>query len=177
MANITIQDLADSLFLKRLNELKACESRDYSLVNFWAIDLAEGENLDFIGNMVGQPRLNMVDSTYRLFLKGKIAANSSLGSIPEIELLLKLLTQDEDCYIISNNASITLYINADVAELIPYIEKLLTPALMAGVGIDSFIAEADGDFGFTDAGTDVAGVGTFGDLTDASVGGRFTYIL
>ncbi len=60
------------------------EDAAQTLLTLLDIDASSGVQLDTIGRVVGQPRLGVVDSTYRLYLRARILANRSTGTAEEI---------------------------------------------------------------------------------------------
>lgn len=58
------------------------------------IDNGFGEHLDNIGAIVRQPRASLDDSDYKLYLKAKIAANLSSGTVESLYTIARLLVGD-----------------------------------------------------------------------------------
>ncbi len=56
-----------------------------------SVNSAIGKQLDIIGNIVGQPRLGMLDDVYRIAILGKIGVNISNGVPEDLIALFKLL--------------------------------------------------------------------------------------
>lgn len=69
---------------------QAFEDMAYPVLDGRMLDKAEGVQLDGLGQLVGQPRNGQPDATYRLFLAGRVYANSSDSSV---ETLLALVRQ------------------------------------------------------------------------------------
>ena len=63
---------------------------------------AVGVQLDVLGRLVGQARGQMVDAEYRLFILGRILANRSNGTWPDLFELLAVLGVDSDVFAVEN---------------------------------------------------------------------------
>lgn len=61
-----------------------------------AIDTAEGEQLDTLGDIVGQARGGLSDADYRIWISARIAVNQSSGTAPELIHIASLLIEDAD---------------------------------------------------------------------------------
>lgn len=73
------------------SEVQALEDALFTVVDDTTADAAVGVNLDRIGALVGQDRLGMDDATYLLWVKARIRANRSSGSIDQILAVFMLL--------------------------------------------------------------------------------------
>lgn len=58
------------------------------------VDTAVGAQLDIIGRIVGQDRDGLVDDDYRRFIRARIAANDSDGTIEDLILISFLIVYD-----------------------------------------------------------------------------------
>jgi hypothetical protein len=61
-----------------------------------AIDDAVGAQLDVLGDLVGQDRQGMVDNEYRSFVKARIKANRSDGTIEQLIEIADLILESQD---------------------------------------------------------------------------------
>lgn len=167
---IPIIDLASALYIDQLQELENLANIYFNMVN---INSAIGDQLNIVGGYVNLKRNGMDDDTYKLFIKAEIIATSSKGRINELLTALDLLTENENSYIVPYTKAIDVY--ADVSTLLgQYILEFLERAVDAGVNVMTVQpASTDGLFGFEG---DITAT-TFGDLTDSSVGGNFSYII
>jgi hypothetical protein len=59
-----------------------------------SIETGEGVVLDTIGAVIGQPRGGLSDDVYRRYLRARISANSSHGTVPHILRVLRLILLD-----------------------------------------------------------------------------------
>jgi len=83
--------------MQKLVELSAsrqqiAEDVAYAMIVERFIDTSAGAQLDQWGKVVGEARLGLVDGEYRQFIKARIRSNLSNGTIREMTLILKLLT-------------------------------------------------------------------------------------
>src|SRR3954447_2705445 len=72
-------------------EVQALEDALFTVVDDTTADGSQGVNLDRIGALVGQDRLGMDDATFLLWVKARIRANRSSGSIDQILAIFMLL--------------------------------------------------------------------------------------
>lgn len=77
-----------TLLARQFQDLEDSAQTMFTLLD---IDNSSGTQLDTIGRIVGQPRLGSSDTTYRLYLKARIKANSSSGTPEEIYGVMKTL--------------------------------------------------------------------------------------
>lgn len=75
------------------------ESALFQLLTERSIDLAVGTQLDIIGSIVGQDRRGQDDTTYRVYLYGRVAVNRSRGSTNDLLRVLNLVLLDESAQI------------------------------------------------------------------------------
>jgi hypothetical protein len=111
-----LESLIKDLFTTQIQEL---EDAIIPLYTRLGIDDSVGVQLDEIGEIVGQSRLGLDDTTYRLFLKAKIGVNVSEGDIPRVIDVWKLIT----------NATIIELIEAFPAEVDLYYDVPLGDSL------------------------------------------------
>lgn len=77
-----------------LDQVQKLEDQTAAVENAFKLDTATGFRLDWIGRKVGQPRVGSTDEVYRMFIRGRIAANRSRGRIVDVERVAALLLQD-----------------------------------------------------------------------------------
>lgn len=81
-----------------LVELDRAEDVGYSfLTDIWP-HTAVGVTLDYLGEIVGQPRLGLVDDAYRLMLLGRIYVNTGDGQCPQFAELAGILYLDDPLF-------------------------------------------------------------------------------
>jgi hypothetical protein len=86
---VNLKNLIKDLSTTQIQEIENAAIELYSRLN---IDDSEGVQLNKIGEIVGQPRNGLSDTTYRIFLKAKIAVNVSEGDIEQVISVWKLMT-------------------------------------------------------------------------------------
>jgi hypothetical protein len=107
----------------------------YSLYNLTSIDDSSGAQLDKIGKIVGQPRMGLTDIQYRLFLKGKISQNVSMGTNEDLYKTYENLTGASN---IALQEYYPCYVEIWAPDNIPnnleyYVKQLMDKASVAGV--------------------------------------------
>lgn len=85
-----------SIFLEPWQKL---EDAWWDLFTLRRLDTAFGIGLDVLGYIVGQSRNGLEDETYRRYIRARIAANRSNGTIPELINIAELIIFDDDASI------------------------------------------------------------------------------
>lgn len=136
---------------------------------------AEGFQLDQIGTIVGQDRLNFDDDFYRILLLARIGANVSNGEPERIIDTIKLLTSaDFIHYMNLNNAEIAIGSDGVINPLtVEFLITNLQRVVMGGVRVN-YLCIYDPTEAFAMAGNNAKTPGLgFGTVADNSVGGKF----
>lgn len=103
------------------------------------IDTAVGVQLDVLGNIVGQGRDGLVDATYRRYIRARISANRSKGTIADAIRVADLVVYDDASYLNVRNygrASYALIVEDIIIDNYDVIQALimfLRAASSAGV--------------------------------------------
>lgn len=114
------------------------ESVLYALYTDRTVERAIGTQLDVIGRIVGQPRNGMVNDDYRRYIRARIVANRSNGTIEDLILISRLILNDDSASVVveySGPASVIVRIE-DVAvddEIAEVLIGFLRKAKAAGV--------------------------------------------
>lgn len=135
---------------------------------------AEGFQLDQIGTIVGQGRLNFDDAFYRILLQARIGINVSNGDPERIIDTAKLLT----------SANFVHYMNLGGAEIAIGSDGIINPltvefllgnlnrVVMGGVRVN-YLCIYDGEDSFSLAGNNTKTIGKgLGTIADINVGGK-----
>jgi hypothetical protein len=69
------------------------------LLTLRAIDTAEGAQLDVLGKVVGQGRGGLVDDDYRRYIRARVRANRSHGTVRDVLAVANLVINDDDAYV------------------------------------------------------------------------------
>lgn len=90
------EQFADDPVFIALTELCGKQFQDLedaaqTLITLPSIDDSEGVQLDVIGYLIGQLRLDSIDATYRLYLKARVIANRATGSSKDIYQMFRAL--------------------------------------------------------------------------------------
>lgn len=139
-----IQNLI-SVYTTQIQEL---ENIIYDMFLNRMIDTAVGQQLDNLGEIVGQPRLGFDDETYRVLLKFRIGVNVSQGTIEEVIQLFTLISGASEVHVIDEGGgSISIQYNEPLpAELEEFIFDNMDQVVAAGVRIDTFVEYSDDSF-------------------------------
>lgn len=82
-----------------VGQVQELENNLWLMYAAFTVDTAVGEQLDFLGNIVGELRQGRVDSDYRAAVRVRVLVNLSSGTIPELL---------EICYGLVPTADVTL---------------------------------------------------------------------
>jgi len=108
-------------------------------------DAASGAQLDAIGALVGIARNGVTDAVYRVLIRGKIATNTSRGTLGDIETITKTLFQADAVYASTPNtwgharqqayAQLSLAVGHPQTDpsLWPIVLRLIRSSLPAGI--------------------------------------------
>lgn len=152
-----LEEVFNDLMLKRLN-----------------IDEAEGEQLDQIGKVIGQPRMSFDDDFYRILLYARIGINVSNGEPERIINTLKLLTKAFYVHYMNLGGG-EIEVGSDGVINPLSVEFLLTnlqKVVMGGIRVNSLrIYSPDEAFAIAGPNQKTLGLG-FGDDSVADSGGK-----
>jgi hypothetical protein len=65
-------------------QAQLAEDGTFPLLTDTTVDVGVGEQLDVLGRVVGEPRKSRDDATYRLWIKARIRAQLSTGTVPDL---------------------------------------------------------------------------------------------
>lgn len=89
-------------------------------------DDAVGDQLDTLGDIVGEARNGLVDDVFRRYVKARIKANKSSGTIPELIVIAKLIVNDDAATMrIRNDGNATLVLQVDGVALTDEVRDIL----------------------------------------------------
>lgn len=165
------------------------------LLTLRSIDTAVGEQLNVIGRIVGQKQVAVVDTTYRSLIRARIPANKSSGMAKDVLLVARLVFSDYASQVdvvaagvmrlrilnYGRKSFVLLVENMDtpweIAQLL--VEQFLRDMVSAGtsVRLDFVVLQSPDLDHYTTAFryssvTSAVGVGGYGSVTDATVGGE-----
>lgn len=87
VARLCARDVKDNIvaFISALvTQIQFHEDALTQLFNLRGVDVAEGQQLDDLGVIVGQPRDGLSDTDYRRYIRARIAANNSDGLVEDV---------------------------------------------------------------------------------------------
>lgn len=160
-------------FVEALAEQKQEEETMFqTLYSRLLIDSMIGEQLDGIGDIVGEPRGSKSDIIYRRFLKAKIGKNMSSGTIEDVTAVWKILIPDYTVQLIENYpCEVELQTDAPLTDPEWEFIKSFDDILTAGVRLAGVVSFEDNAFAFEET-PDNPNTGGFGDVNDPLVGGK-----
>jgi len=131
----------EALLASWVDELQEVEDVLFDLFDAFLLDNAVGDQLDFIGKMVGELRKNRSDADYRLFIKARIAINRSNGKPEEILSILRIVSDADARYFLREYqiASLRLRIE-DAVESVAFanmIHSMASQAKSAAVSLQT----------------------------------------
>jgi hypothetical protein len=148
----------EALLSSELKQIQALEDAAWDVLIQRLIDNATGVQLDKLGRIVGQPRVEEDDEVYRVRIRTRVRANKSLGhpkDLIEVALILTGLDKTELEYSESYPAGFMIEVLAPMsAELASVLLGFLIAAKSPGVrpmvqfselGAENAFTWADGD--------------------------------
>lgn len=169
---------------KYLDILVGCPIQDledayFTLFEQLNINTVSGDQLDQIGDIVGQPRLGLKDDEYRISIKGRIGVNNSKGTIDNIIQIWKFMS-GADNIIVTENFPAEVEISTDVpisSTLLELAISFIEQVIGAGIGFGGVVIfDPSNAFAF-ESSPDDPRTGGFGDLDDPFAGGKLASFL
>jgi hypothetical protein len=91
------------------------------------VDTATDAQLDIIGRIVGQARLGLADDDYRRYIRARIAANNSTGTVQDLLTVAFLVIYDEDANLyLQREGLATARLRVDDIEITAALGEILT---------------------------------------------------
>lgn len=158
-----------------LDQVQDLEDAIYPMLNALNIPAMEGQMLDLIGEIVGQPRTTTDDARYRILLYVKIHQNVSEAESERVISVMKLISESEYVHLI-NLSYAELQVQITTSGLpqdeIDLIYREIHKVVAAGVRV-SYIIEADPVEAFAYAGTNAGAPADGYDDGTGTVGGKY----
>lgn len=124
-----------------LTQVQSLEDLAYAVLVGRSVYTAIGDQLDVLGKLVGQPRGELVDDAYRVFVLGRIAANRSDAKLPTLIDILELLEVPAPILIARGPCEITICISgSDYGDIVG---DLIGDAKAGGVRLHWFWSDED----------------------------------
>jgi hypothetical protein len=153
-------------------QTQAIEDALWQCVEELGADDAVGDQLDGLGDIVGQERLGWDDDTYRVFLKARLAINRSSGTAEELIRIFNVLEPDATVVITEYfPAGMTVRLDDAAVEYGEEYAGILQDAKASA--IDAALEWTETTEALTFCMDGGAGLG-FGDATDPATGGKFS---
>jgi len=156
------------------NQVQDAEDATFGMIDARSLALAEGAQLDGIGDIVGLERAGKPDDEYRILLLVKIGQNTSQGGPEKVIQIFKLLVQaDLVHYQNLEKAKIMLGSDTEIpAEDVEFVFRNMELIAAGGVRIDHIVCfDPDEPFAFKGNNPELAGAG-WSDITGTQ-GGKF----
>lgn len=149
----------------------------YEFYSFLAIDSMIGQQLNVIGNIVGQPRNGLSDIQYRIYIKAKIGQNIGSGTLADIRTVWLLILPANKIQIIEEYpCSVTIQTDADLTDKEWSVIKQFATILTAGVRLNGIVVYSDIPFSFQEDPDDPETAG-FSDYYNPDLGGTFSKLI
>lgn len=148
---------------------QALEQPLYNLLTRRWIDDGEGQQLDELGLILGEPRAGKTDVEYRVALRNRAILNAASGEYDPIPLLASTLTEAAGFVSIEEDFPAKLIINM-TGDLDVDSAQRLREAIGAGIGLDVVLLDRFGVDGIGSE-TPATGAGGFTEL-DVDTGER-----
>lgn len=158
-----------------LDQVQELEDAIYPLINALNIPAMSGQMLDWIGEIVGQPRTTNDDARYRILLYVKIHQNVSEAESERVISVMKLISESDYVHYINlSNANVQVQITNETLsqDEIDLIYREIHKVVAAGVRV-AYIVQADPDDAFAYAGVNAAAPGDGYDDGSGTVGGKY----
>lgn len=161
--------------------VQALEDAAFQVLVSKLIDAATGEQLAFIGRIVGQPNeRGWDDTTYRIFIKARIRVNQSNGHGDDVIDVINLVEAAD--FVLREYYPATMFVDFDtVTAADPVIlVELARASKAAGVRLQLLYGSHDigtDGFSFTTGSTDVASTTEGFGLSNESTGGYLSGVL
>lgn len=144
-SKVITQYLNKPVFLKYLavylNQIQYVENALVAIFQAFQLDTATGFRLDWIGRKVGQSRVGSNEEVFRRFIRGRIAANRSRGSMTDV---IKVARAVLDNYRYEQLTCTVYVFTTDTlnAELADAVQGLLTQAVGPGIQVYLVVEDA-----------------------------------
>jgi hypothetical protein len=165
---IPLIDLLDALFITPAEELYEVF---LSINKTYQLETAEGEQLEWIGRLIGVRRDLRNDEELRQAIKAQSIINTSEGLMKELQDALNTYTGSSTEYLETYPLHLDLYANGSV-EYLTKLKDFVEAALPAHIRVGNVLPLVFGAFGF-EGSEDSEG---FGSVSDPTVGGPFSGI-
>lgn len=114
------------------------------LYNAFDLDTAVGQQLDWIGLRVGEPRLGREDTHYRAYIKARIAANTSDGQAGQIYNVARMILGDGPSLLIETVPPASYQFSVEGGALAYPWDASVAPSLVAVSLADALLAATSG---------------------------------
>lgn len=161
------------------DSVQEVETALWDLIDRTALDTADGVWLEGLGRIVGENREGSTDAEFRRFIRARIAANRSAGTVENILSVLYAWNGGTLAMTVVDlvPAGIELtFPSAFTADHLPRLIRLLESTRAAGVGtmlIYQHVANADSFTFSSSAALQASATQGFGDSSNPATGGQF----
>jgi hypothetical protein len=132
-----------------LDEVQELENAAWAVYNAFDPDTAVGQALDFMGRLVGEPRLSRTDDDYRRAIRVRLLVNYSDGTIEQLlEIVAGFLDETEAVVSLDEYypAAVVVEVLGDQEGIsITDLHRLLFAAKAGGVRLNTVVADEDPD--------------------------------
>lgn len=165
-----IASLVKSLVL----EVQALEDAIQSVITLRQIEFAGLEQLKILGKIVGQIYASEALETYRAYVRARILANRSGGTIGDLLGIVKLLSTGTARWHLENTNQVAIAVEGDAVVSVPGLNTMLRDAKAANEGLQLYhsAVAVSSSLRFDRASTVTAATGGWGRASNTAIGGK-----
>lgn len=163
-----------SSFITQLQELEAAA---FDVIDVTDVDSNEGEQLDLVGRIVGQPRGGRDDAAYQQWIKARVHVNKGSGTGNDLLIVAGLTVPVANSYTMTESfpQEVEIWLSGAIDNAVAdSIRQILGETKLGGVRLQVGWYVDEDTFQFsTTGGTVTDAAKGFGDLAFPTVGGLF----
>lgn len=117
----------EKLLISMTGPAQDVEDAMFDLFVYRAADTAFGDQLDALGNLVGQERGGLSDDDYRRFIRARVMANRSRGNIEDMIRVMNLVI---------NDPAVTIELETQRGTIVVRLRGILTTDALAAIVLE-----------------------------------------
>jgi hypothetical protein len=163
-----------SLVKALVTEVQALEDAIQSVITLRTLDGAGLEQLKILGKIVGQPYASEAVETYRAYVRARILANRSGGTIGDLLNVIKLLSSGTVSWHLEGTNQVAITVSGDAVVSLDGLNQMLREAKAANEGLYLYHSAlaASSHLLFDEASDAVASTGGWGRASNSAIGGK-----
>lgn len=117
----------EKLLISMTGPAQDVEDAMFDLFVYRAADTAFGDQLDALGNLVGQERGGLSDDDYRRFIRARVMANRSRGNIEDMIRVMNLVI---------NDPAVTIELETQRGTIVVRLRGIITSSALAAIVLE-----------------------------------------